>query len=446
MEQNSTTTTVDDMDDGPAFIETNEIIEEYELGDAPVDEVDEGEPLGDVAMSDEEIVDMSVVTFTGHSDFVYCVAVHPTQYIALSGGGDDKAYLWSTNDGSTLHELVGHTDSVVSVGFSSDGRFAATGGYEGVVKVWNVSDGSLHKTLEGPTEQVEWIQWHKKGNVVVAGSSDGTAWMWLADTGACMQVFAGHEGGVTCGAFTGSGKMLVTGSEDGTVRLWNPKNGNCVHVFQGHDFHEGSITTVVSHPTDPLLLTGSQDGTARLCKLDAKRVLGGMTHSGLAAGSQAAASTENDIVSLLSVETVAFCFTNPWVASGGGDGDVRIWETAGFQCRLVLSHDGSTVVKTLFHPNKPMLFTVCADGALREWDARSGQCTRTITGHSDMLQDFVLRVGGATPPSAAATGGEGGGEAEAEAGGDNESGAAAAGGEDLIVTCSDDNTCRVFHV
>ena len=132
----------------------------------------------------ELAIDMARATFKGHSpESVYCIAVHPKRSgIVLTGGGDDKAYIWmynttaavpSTTEPSILFELNGHTDSVTSVGFNFDGTLALTGAYDGTVRVWNVETGQLHILLEGP-EDIEWAEWHSKGNAIIAGSKDGT--------------------------------------------------------------------------------------------------------------------------------------------------------------------------------------------------------------------------------------------------------------------------------
>ena len=228
--------------------------------------------------------DDAKASFQGHTDGVFSVALHPTEPLGLSGGGDDRAFLWNTTDGATVHDLGKHGDSVVAVAFSSDGDLAATGGYDGVVKVFDSKTGALVQSMEGPQE-VEWLNWHNKGPVVLAGSTDGTCWMWAAKTGDCMQVFAGHEDSVTCGAFTSSGKLVVTGSMDASLRIWSPKTGQCKHTFSprsgnGAEWHEAAILCLAVHPDPdkPLVLTGSIDGSARLVHAQSKKLLGGLEH------------------------------------------------------------------------------------------------------------------------------------------------------------------------
>jgi ribosome assembly protein SQT1 len=279
-----------DQDEGPVFINPDDVTEviNFEDDEAPPSDSDddaemdaEGGAAGSMATEEEEVVDSPQlhVRFASHQDSVYGVANHPTQEgLILSGGGDDKAYLWNAVDGAPIAELAGHTDSIIAVAFSTDGSLCATGGMDGSVKIWDGLTGAFQRTLEGPSEQIEWIKWHSKGNVILAGCGDCTCWMWLATTGACMQVFAGHEGSVTCGSFTSSGKAVVTGSSDGSLRIWNPKSGACMHTFSGHYWHEAAINVLAVHPTSPVVITGGQDCTCRLIHVQNRKYLGMLDH------------------------------------------------------------------------------------------------------------------------------------------------------------------------
>lgn len=124
--------------------------------------------------------------------------------MVVTGGGDDRAFLWDMTTGDLLFELSGHKDSVSAVGFSVDGKLVATGAYDGAVNVWDTQSGKLLHLLEGPTDGIEWLQWHPRGNVVLAGSRDKTAWMWTSN-GMCMNVFSGHAEAVSCGTFSEDG-------------------------------------------------------------------------------------------------------------------------------------------------------------------------------------------------------------------------------------------------
>eukprot|EP01031_Cornospumella_fuschlensis_P038204 gene38204-46422_t len=128
---------IDDADDGVG--EDMEEGEEYE--------VEETDDMMLAENEEEEVEDMSSYVFTGHSDAVYCVAIHPTDLtLVATGGGDDKAYLWRTPLDPSLPppfplELKGHTDTVTAVDFNFNGQLLLTGAYDGTVRVWKVLDG-----------------------------------------------------------------------------------------------------------------------------------------------------------------------------------------------------------------------------------------------------------------------------------------------------------------
>eukprot|EP00300_Choanocystis_sp_HF-7_P005478 c14104_g1_i3.p1 GENE.c14104_g1_i3~~c14104_g1_i3.p1 ORF type:complete len:395 (+),score=87.31 c14104_g1_i3:46-1185(+) len=262
--------------------------------------------------------DDSVLRFKTHTEAVYAVALHPSRPIAVSGGGDDKAYLWDVNTGNPIFNLFGHTDSINCIRFSNDGRFVATGGLDAEVRVWDTSSGNLVVALTGPSESIEWIEWHSRANIIAAGDGDGSVWLWnptLAEP--CMGVFAGHAGGVLCGGFTYDGKLLYSAGEDGTVRLWSPNNQSGLHTFQG--VHTDSVTCACVSTTHPVILTGSNDKTAVFLNSDTRKVLGKLSNLPDA------------------VECVSLCQELPIAVTACLNGSIQVWDTNSFQMRCTFS-------------------------------------------------------------------------------------------------------------
>ena len=427
--------------------------DESMMGEDNVEEVffDGEEGSGDKDDEDEEVVDMSVFTFEGHSDSVYCAALHPTQAgVVITGGGDDRAFIWRYRSGATTggeeplgrelvssFELKGHSDTINAVGFNHDGTLALTGGFDGMVKIWDVATGELKQTLEGP-EDIEWAAWHGKGNAVAAGSRDGTSWMWMALEGTCMQVFAGHDGDVTGGLFTGDGKHVCTGGSDGTIRIWAPRSGSCKHVFQGKDGFEGAVTCMASSEDGTLVLSGSVDGSLKLHHIGNKRTLVTFTHSdGNAVNNsppvpqdgggamppppgEEGGDEDGDEMELEAVDTVE-CVgiahsSIKWCASGGMDRTLKVWDMTSGGCRAVCQHKGG-VVALKWHATLPIIGSAALDNVLRLWDARSGACLCAFTGHRRMVVNLDMSI--------VAT----------------EDG----GSQDALVSVSDDHTAKVFH-
>lgn len=71
--------------------------------------------------------DDSILTFSKHSDSLFCGSFSPNGDLIVTGGEDDKAFVWNTDTGEVVFEVTEHKDSIISAEFSYDGTFLATG-------------------------------------------------------------------------------------------------------------------------------------------------------------------------------------------------------------------------------------------------------------------------------------------------------------------------------
>lgn len=396
-----------------------EFEDDDELPDDDGDEMGEDEEIGVVPeneiYSDEDAgphVDDALVKVV-HAESVLSVAISPTnRSMLLTGGQDDVAVLWTIEEetgGCKCKErcrLQGHTDSVVDVAFSTDGVYAATGSYDGTVRIWNSGDGSLVQCLEGPSKEVEWILWHPKGHAILAGSNDTMAWMWWALTGKVMQIFAGHAAGVSCGCWGLGGKVVVTGSEDHGIIVWNPRAGTPQHHIR--EVHESSVISICSHPESPIVVTGAEDATAKVVQIET--------------GSKVLAPLPGHIDS---VEAVAFSNSSKGtllLATGSMDGTVQIWDAKSMDLRCTVKEhfEKGGIVKLKWLPGSTFgnWFCTCStDKTLRLFNGLSGECLRSLQGHSETVMGLDLAIG----------------EADGKP-------------QLIVASASEDKSCRVFVV
>ncbi|KAJ2871456.1 60S ribosomal subunit assembly or modification protein [Coemansia aciculifera] len=372
-------TFVDDDDVADvAHYEGEEGDEDMAMDDDDDDDDDDDEQGDGGERSEILLEDDSVQGFFAHKEPVFSVDLHPTkQNLVVSGGSDDRAYIWQLDTGEQIAELSQHGDSVSAVRFSSDGSLVATGGMDGKIHVYSVDKREQCATLDGPDE-IQFVDWHPKGNVLLAGAQDASLWMWSLPTGDFMHVFAGHSAPVTCGRFTNSGRNIVSGAEDGSLIVWDPKTAAIVRQFTSQDerFHQGAITSLAIARDDQVILTGSVDATAKLVHVNGS-ILGSLGNA-----------TE-------SVEAVGLCDVLPLAATGSVDGSLSVWDINTMRLRTTLRHDDS-VTRVLWHESSPMLTSVSMDCSVRTWDARTGECVRVWRGHQAGIMDLALTHDGRT--------------------------------------------------
>ncbi|KAK7357133.1 hypothetical protein VNO80_16416 [Phaseolus coccineus] len=357
----------DDEDDNePSFLDEADIIREVEMDNEDLPDADDDSELED---EDGDFVHK----FTAHTGELYSVASSPKDAaLVATGGGDDRGFLWKIGQGDWAFELQGHEESISSVAFSYDGQRLASGSLDGIIKVWDVSGNLEAKKLEGPGGGIEWLSWHPRGHILLAGSEDFTIWMWNTDNAALLNTFTGHGDSVTCGDFTPDGKIICTGSNDASLRIWNPKSGESTHVVRGHPYHNEGLTCLTINSTSTLALSGSKDGSVHIVNITTGRVV---DNNALAPHSD-------------SIECVGFAPSGSWAAVGGMDKKLIIWDIEHLIPRGTCEHeDGVTCLAWL---GASYVATGCVDGKVRLWDSRSGECVKTLKGHSDAIQSLSV--------------------------------------------------------
>ncbi|KAM6152256.1 angio-associated migratory cell protein isoform 2-T2 [Erethizon dorsatum] len=391
-----------------SFHGDEEIIEVVELDPGPPDPDDLAQEMEDVDFEEEEeeeeegneegwvlepqegVVgsmegpDDSEVTFALHSASVFCVSLDPkTNTLAVTGGEDDKAFVWRLSDGELLFECAGHKDSVTCAGFSHDSTLVATGDMSGLLKVWQVDTKEEVWSFEAG--DLEWMEWHPRAPVLLAGTADGNTWMWKVPNGDC-KTFQGPNCPATCGRVLPDGKRAVVGYEDGTIRIWDLKQGNAIHVLKGTEGHQGPLTCVAANQDGSLILTGSVDCQAKLVSATTGKAVGVFRPETVASQPNLGEGEESESNS---VESLGFCSVMPLAAVGYLDGTLAIYDLSTQTLRHQCQHQ-SGIVQLLWEAGTAVVYTCSLDGIVRLWDARTGRLLTDYRGHTAEILDFAL--------------------------------------------------------
>lgn len=353
-------------------------LDDVDFEEDPGNPEDEGWETEDEMEADQ---DDSELTFSSHKGSVFCVSLDPvTNTLAVTGGEDDKAFVWSVSDGEVLFECTGHKDSVTCAVFSHDSTLVATGDMSGMIKVWRVETKEEIWSFE--VGDLEWLEWHPCAPVLLAGTDEGNVWMWKVPAGDC-KTFQSAACQATSGKVLPDGKRAVVGYEDGSVRVWDLKQGNTIHVIKGQDGHQGALTCLACNKDGSLVLTGSVDGGAKLINTTTGKVLGAFTVEGVAKGSKDGEEETN------SVESVGFCNILPLIAVAYLDGTLAIYDLSSQALRHRCQHEAG-IVHLQWEEASSVVTTCSLDGALRLWDARSGNMVSEYRGHTAEILDFTI--------------------------------------------------------
>ena len=246
-----------------------------------------------------------VCTLTGHSKYVYSVAISPDGQTLVSGSSDYTIKIWELSTGQLLRTLTGHSEPVWSVAISPDGQTLVSGSWDGTIKIWQLSTGKLLHTLTGHSTLVLSVAISPDGQTLVSGSHENTIKIWQLSTGQLLRTLTGHSEAVWSVAISPDGQTLVSGSWDGTIKILQLSTGQLLRTLTGHSKHVDSLAI---SPDGQTLVSGSEDYTIKIWQLSTGRELRTLTgHS-------------NNYV-----HSVAISPDGQTLVSGSADNTIKIW-------------------------------------------------------------------------------------------------------------------------
>jgi WD40 repeat protein len=118
-----------------------------------------------------------------------------------------------------------HPKEVRAVAFSPDGKLLATACWDRTLRVWDLASGTEKVTCKGHKDRIFEVRFSPDGKLLLsAGGNDG-AKLWDAVTGAETRTWVHNGFYVRSAVFTPDGRWALTGGYDGTIRIWNVETG-----------------------------------------------------------------------------------------------------------------------------------------------------------------------------------------------------------------------------
>ncbi len=353
------------------------------------------------------------------------------------GARDRRGWEWGylnrqlKNDLMTITAGTPRAQWINDIAFSADGRFFATAagaaefmskpvGVQGVVKIFNAASGRPVFEISDPTlMSVYAIALSSDGNIlatldrdwVYAERSKTTPWqvrLWDVRT---QTVLRGcpvqHESRYL--RFSPDGTLLAANSGS-NVRVWRVANGEHLQDFSGNGFQfsddskrivvagDGSQRPVIEF--DPLtgevlkeragMASGQPDPTGRYAvrKTSQRRLY---SHT-IFVDEAATGKLIHELRHQSTVWDFDFHPRGQWLASGGGDGVVHVWDMGSGILQFDFAGHNNHVSAVAFSPRGDRLVSGDWNGTVKVWD---------LTRHPDHLVVFDRYAGSAAVDSMA---------------------------------------------
>jgi len=277
-------------------------------------------------------------------------------------------------------------------------RFDPTLAAQGAVLSSLEKNPAVVRYLHGHTAPVVSVEFSPDGTLVATGGENTEVWIFDADSGAPLGggPLVGHHAPVYGLTFSPDGSVLASSDDTGQVLLWDVQSLSL--AIDPWLAHMGRVRTIAFHPANlNLLATASADGSISMWNVS------GPTPREILA----IAGHQQDGQGRL-VRSIDFSPDGSLLASGGDDGQVRLWDTAtGGQIGPPAGDHGDLVRDVLFNPD-PDRHTIATAGndeavILWSWDAETGlsrtlgldgEPLPTMKGHTERIYGLAFAPDG----------------------------------------------------
>ncbi|CAH1391825.1 unnamed protein product [Nezara viridula] len=388
IESNSRSLVMDDEFEGLEeyeIIDTDDLEVEIEMSSTSEEEEEavgyESDSEFERKMSCIPTTDHASFIFSKHTGSVYCIGIHPQdENIVITGGQDEKPYIWNSQTGEVLMESDKFSDSVLNVAFNHDGKYVAAIDMGGKIQVWKTLPTGFNDVWDTKIDDVQWMRWHPQANVLLVGESSGSVYMWKIPSGEC-KVLPGHRDLADVGAFMPDGKRAVICYIDGSIRVFNLANGNVCMKYDSPDIQLETVISLDVHPDNNLVAVGTISSRLYVLKTQgAKSAQQFMCVEEHEKGSEAVTT---------SIEYVAFSRKLPYnVIVAATDNALHVYDYVKSEERGYIPIEEG-VTRLVWPEGKHTVYVGTKVGKIAVCDIRALRRIGTLEGHSKSILDLA---------------------------------------------------------
>lgn len=261
-------------------------------------------------------------------------------------------------DRKLLWEALAHSSPVTAVHASRDGSHLLSGCEAGKVRWWKREEHLLIHTMEGHEGRVNAFALRRAETIALSAGEDGTIRAWDLAGGACLHVLRGHQGPVWCLDLCDEARTLVSGGADGTIRHWNLITGACEHAI---DTKASPVRSVAVSSNGLYAISGHESGTIGVWDIRKGKRLKEFTQN------------KGPVLSM------AVSHSRPIVVTTSGQ-NIRVWNLGRGEILHTLRGHKTDVTSVCIDQMNRFVLSGSAQGTLKIWDIKTGQCIRSLPG------------------------------------------------------------------
>lgn len=206
-----------------------------------------------------------------------------------------------------------HLMALVSVAVSSDRKWivAAGGSGDNVPSVWDLSTLIQVGDLQGHTNHVECVAFSPDAKKIATASLDKSIKLWDSESQRELATLQGHKYPVWCVAWSQDGKYIVGGDVGPTIILWDAISLQRIQSLSWEELQ--MINSLVISPDCRFVVVGCGEGLGPPGALIVWEI-------------GANKKERKYYPHLTGITSLAFSSDGQLLATGGYDGNVRVWD------------------------------------------------------------------------------------------------------------------------
>jgi WD40 repeat protein len=150
-----------------------------------------------------------------------CSLFSPDGKILFTGDHANLIKLWDVFTGELITKFSGHTDWVYDLAISKDNKYLYSAGFDGVVKVWDLQTQKNVLNFNETTNGLVALDISKDGKYLATGGMDKSVLIFDLEKGKLFQkIDNAHDGTILDIKFTSIQNTLITAGADGKIKSW----------------------------------------------------------------------------------------------------------------------------------------------------------------------------------------------------------------------------------